>query len=116
MSGPALTPVRVLLRDLVRGLEGKPPRRGEEPPSVTRLPFNGMLNWQVNLTYAVEVLLTGEVVIRKWVYIQLDPSDQQQVELFEQINHGFHELLRAYTLQYCQTCHATLSGDSGPGG
>ncbi len=115
LGGHALTPVRLMMHDLVRVLEGKSVQLTEGLSQARTLSLDGAPSWQVNLCYAVEVLLTGEVVIRNWAYVNLDLTDRQQVEAFELINRGFHELLRSYTLQYCQACHEVLAGDSGPG-
>lgn len=102
LAGQPLTPVRGLLQEVVRGLSGKPV--GTAPA-----PAGAAAGWQVNLCYAVEVLLTGEVVIRNWAYVYLDPGEREQVALFTAINQVFHELLRVSTQQYCQSCHAQLT-------
>lgn len=110
-AGP-VSPVRQLIRDLIDALEGKLTDLEPESIQEARQRLGPVLEWRINLCQAVEVLLTGEVVVRFWVRAHLDADETEQLELFEEINRAFHQLLRLYTLRYCDHCHARLTAGS----
>ncbi|NQU12315.1 hypothetical protein HQ590_16080 [bacterium] len=113
-AGP-VSPVHQLVRDLVDALEGRLTDLEPESIEAARQRLGPVLEWRINLCQAVEVLLTGEVVVRFWVRAHLDVDATEQLELFEEINRAFHELLRLYTLRYCDHCHARLTVGPGTG-
>ncbi len=105
MTDGAASPVRVLVRDVVRVLEGKLP--AAKTPSGT--PRAGPLDgWQIGLCQGIEAILTGEVVVRGWVRAYLDATDSECLELYEQISRAFHQLIRYYAVRYCKSCRAGL--------
>lgn len=94
---------RLLLQDVVRILRGEPPvsHLGQEALAAAGgEPFQ----WQINQTHALEVFLTGEVVVRAWAIGYVDATEREQLEMFEDINHAFHELLRLHMRRYCDEC------------
>ena len=106
--GPT-SPLHRIVRDLVDALAGKLTDLEPEPIDQVRQRLGPALEWRVNLCQAVEVLLTGEVVVRFWARAHLDADDAQLLDLFEEVNRAFHQLLRLYTLRYCDHCHARLT-------
>jgi hypothetical protein len=113
LAGSQLTdrpsnPIRPLLRDLVRMLEGEPLAASNLPGIKGLYEEKPVSAWRISLCQCVEVFLTGEVVIRSWTRTHLDATDGEFLELFELLNRATHELLRFYTLRYCENCRAGL--------
>ncbi|MCX7915185.1 MAG: hypothetical protein N3A53_02630 [Verrucomicrobiae bacterium] len=94
---------RLLLQDVVRILRGELPvsHVGQE---TLALAGGEPFQWQINQTHALEVFLTGEVVVRAWALGYLDATEREQLEIFEDINRAFHELLRLHMRRYCDEC------------
>ena len=111
----ASVPVRPLLAEVVRRLRG-PDTATPHDVSAELLPATEpAAGWRINLCQALEVLLTGEVVVRYWARAHLDLSEADALTLFEQVNRVFHQLLRDYALRYCEHCRAAqdVSEESG---
>ena len=96
---------RLLTRDVVRMLRDQPPEshRHEWAANADRL--GQRPDWRINLSQALEVLLTGEVVVRAWAVRYLDATESEQLEMFEAINRAFHQLMRLHLRHYCEECH-----------
>lgn len=101
-----LLPLRGLFEEAVQLLRQQPLTMAAPTVEVLRKKLGPLAEWRINLCQAVEVLLTGEVVLRCWTRTHLDASDAELLEVAEQINRVFHQLLRVYTLRYCDQCHA----------
>ena len=102
-------PVRPLVRDLARVLEGDRPDAPYVPGTEGLRDREPLGAWRISLCQCVEVFLTGEVVVRRWARTHLDANDSEFLELFELLNRATHELLRFYSLRYCENCRAALS-------
>jgi hypothetical protein len=94
---------RQLLDDAIVLLEGG------APAATPTLPRPGArFDYHINLCQSVEVVLTGEVVVRTWAYEHMDLTDRQLVDTFEDLNRVFHQLIRSSTQRYCETCRANF--------
>jgi hypothetical protein len=105
-------PTRSLLAEVVQLLRARTP---VVRPETTQLLLNRLgpaAAWRINLCQAVDVLLTGEVVVRYWARAYLDASGDELLALFESINRIFHELIRDYALRYCDQCHAIQQAEA----
>lgn len=105
LSRRATSVPRLLLQDVVRILRAEPPMAhvSEEARAVGGEPFH----WQINQVHALEVFLTGEVVVRAWALGYLDATEREQLQMFEDINRAFHELLRLHMRRYCDQCRVS---------
>ncbi len=99
-------PLQPLLREAVRLLRGGVLDLQEPDVDLLREKTGPLAEWRINLYQGIEVFLTGEVVVRRWARCYLDLDDHDTVEMVEEINRVFHQLLRVYCLQYCDQCHA----------
>ena len=99
-------PVRPLLAEVINLLRDPSAADYSEPGHDLCPPLEPSAGWRINLCQAVEVLLTGEVVVRYWAQTHLDLSETEALALFERINRVFHQLLRVYMLRYCEHCRA----------
>jgi len=100
--------VRLLLHDVVRILENHPPVSHETLSAEEHDRRGPAPDWRISLCQALEVLLTGEVVVRAWSLSHLDATEREQLETFEEINRVFHQLIRLHALHYCENCRSTL--------
>ena len=95
-------PLNLLLRDVVRIIEGKLPAQPPASQSVCRL--GPMSEWKLTLCQGIEVFLVGESVVRRWVHARLDAAPEEWFDAYEQLNRAFHQLIRYYVLRYCDSC------------
>jgi hypothetical protein len=95
-------PLNLLLRDVVRIIEGKLPAQLPASQSLCRL--GPMSEWKLTLCQGIEVFLVGESVVRRWVHAHLDAAPDEWFNAFEQLNRAFHQLIRYYVLRYCDSC------------
>lgn len=106
-------PLRGLFDDVLHALRQQPHDTPAPTVDVLRQKLGPLAGWRISLCQAVEVLLTGEVVLRAWTRTRWDAGDGELLEVAELINRVFHQLLRVYTLRYCDQCHA-LQGTREP--
>jgi hypothetical protein len=106
-------PVQPLLREAVHLLEGGSLDLQEPDVDLLRGQLGPLAEWRINLCQGIEVLLTGEVVVRRWARCYLDMDDRETVEMVEEINRVFHQLIRVYCLQYCDRCDAMRQAREG---
>ena len=107
-------PLRPLLQDMVRVMDGKLPMSDHLPGSAGAQRFQGVGMWRISLAQCVEVFITGEVVVRRWARGNLDATDAEFLELFELLNRTMHQLLRFYTVRYCEDCRYLLFSNENP--
>lgn len=101
-------PLNLLLRDVVRVIEGKLPAQPPATQSVCRL--GPMSEWKLTLCQGIEVFLVGESVVRRWVHARLDAAPEEWFDAYEQLNRAFHQLIRYYVLRYCDSCVPVVPG------
>lgn len=106
-------PLRLLLRDLVRVLDGKLP--ATQPFTAGERQYEILNVWRINLCQSVEVFLVGETVVRRWVRRHVNATDSQFLEMFELLNAATHQLVRLYSLRYCENCRALQPTGQTPG-
>ena len=99
-------PVESLLGEVIQLLRGESLDLAQPRVNLLYEELGPLAEWRINLCQGIEVLLTGEVVVRGWVRCYLDADDSEMVELVEEINRVFHQLIRVYSLQYCDQCDA----------
>ena len=99
---------RLLLRDVVRILRDEPPVSHTHDGRSNADRLGPQPDWRINLNQALEVLLTGEVVVRAWAVSYVDATEREQVVMFEAINRAFHQLLRLHLRHYCDQCHSAV--------
>ena len=106
-------PVQPLFHEMIHLLRGGV----LEPsaPDVTALyeKIGPLAEWRINLCQGIEVLLTGEVVVRRWARCSLDLDDGAMLDVVEELSRTFHQLMRVYCLQYCDQCHAVRQAEEG---
>ena len=103
-------PLNLLLRDVVRIIEGKLPAQPPASQSVCRL--GPMSEWKLTLCQGIEVFLVGESVVRRWVHARLDAAPEEWFDAYEQLNRAFHQLIRYYVLRYCDSCVPIVTGEA----
>lgn len=103
-------PLNLLLRDVVRIIEGKLPAQPPACQSLCRLGPMGA--WSLTLCQGIEVFLVGESVVRRWVHIRLNAAPEEWFDVFEQVNRAFHQIVRYYVLRYCDSCVPTVKGEA----
>ena len=106
---PGLDPVRETLRDLRRVLEGKLPASTNWPGAAEPSQIGPQGVWRIGLCQGIEVVLAGEAVLRRWTRDNLRASDGEFLDLFETLNRATHQLVRFYSLRYCENCRACLT-------
>jgi hypothetical protein len=95
-------PLKLLLRDVVRIIEGKLPAQPPASQSLCRL--GPMSDWKLTLCQGIEVFLVGESVVRRWIHTRLEAAPEDWFDVFEQVNRAFHQIVRYYVLRYCDSC------------
>lgn len=95
-------PLNLLLRDVVRIIDGKLPAQPPASQSICRLGPMGV--WKLTLCQGIEVFLVGEGVVLRWVHLHLGAAPEEWYEVFDQLNRAFHQLVRYYVLRYCDSC------------
>src|SRR5258706_4145575 len=101
---PARDPVRLMLQDLRRVLEGKLPAANIWPGASDPPEIGPCGAWRIGLCQGIELVLLGETVVRDWAYHNLQATGTEYLELFEALNRATHRLIRFYALRYCETC------------
>lgn len=101
-------PLRPLLHDMVEVIDGHTPMTKPLPGSEGAQRYQGVGAWRISLAQCVEVFITGEIVVRRWARGNLDATDAEFLEIFEMLNRATHQLLRYYTMRYCDDCHEFL--------
>lgn len=99
-------PLKLLLRDVIRIIEGKLPAQPPASQSLCRL--GPMGDWKLTLCQGIEVFLVGESVVRRWVHSHLEAAPEEWFDVFEQLNRAFHQIVRYYVLRYCDSCVPTV--------
>ena len=99
-------PLNLLLRDVVRIIEGKLPAQPPASQSLCRL--GPMSVWKLTLCQGIEVFLVGESVVRRWVHSHLEAAPEEWFDVYEQLNRAFHQIVRYYVLRYCDSCVPNL--------
>lgn len=103
-------PLNLLLRDVVRIIEGKLPAQPPASQSLCRL--GPMSAWKLTLCQGIEVFLVGESVVRRWVHSHLEAAPEEWFDVFEQLNRAFHQIVRYYVLRYCDSCVPNIKGEA----
>jgi len=105
----ATEPLRLLLHDLVRVIEGKLPA-AEAPPAVDcARRFGALAESQLTLCQNIEVLLVGQGVVVRWAHAHLGAPPEESFDVFEQLRRAFHQLERYYALRYCGSCVRSMA-------
>jgi hypothetical protein len=95
--------LRLLLRDLVRVIEGK------LPAADCARRFGALAENQLTLCQNIEIFLVGHGVVVRWVHSQLAVPPEEWFDLFEQLRRAFHQLSRYYVLRYCGSCVRSMA-------
>ncbi len=103
-------PLKLLLRDVVRIVEGKLPAQPPASQSLCRL--GPMSAWKLTLCQGIEVFLVGESVVRRWVHSHLEAAPEEWFDVFEQVNRAFHQIVRYYVLRYCDSCVPNVKSEA----
>ena len=111
MAPRSTSVVRLALQDVVRILQDEPPLSHTYAAADAVGRLEPQPHWHINLNQALEVLLTGEVVVRAWTVAYLDATEREQLVMFEIINQAFHQLLRLHLRHYCEQCHTAVIAD-----
>jgi hypothetical protein len=105
----ATEPLRLLLRDLVRVIEGKLPAAEAPPAADCARRLGALAENQLTLCQNIEVLLVGQGVVVRWAHAHLGAPPEDWFDLFEQIRRAFHQLERYYALRYCGSCVRSMT-------
>lgn len=99
-------PVRTIFHEMLRLLQIPAAASNQPAPSFPLVELKPLPDWRINLCQAIEVILTGQVVVGHWTRTHLDATDGELLDLSDQLDRVFHQLIRAYTQRYCSQCRA----------